>query len=101
MEDLPREPRPTVLAFVRHERIAWGWGVLSHRADAARVTGETAPFTGSSRRSIPKLTNLTFRLAVVRIVSPVKPTFLRIAGLWCTENFPKLFSFSENPSSSR
>ena len=56
---------------------------------------------GSSRRSRPKLTKRTLRRSFVLIVSPVKPAFLKIAGLWCTENLPKLFSFIEKPSSSR
>ena len=36
------------------------------------------------------MTNLTFRLSFVRIVSPVKGILLRIPALCRTENFPKL-----------
>jgi hypothetical protein len=57
--------------------------------------------TFSHCRNAPKLTNLTFRLSIVRIVSPVNGIFLRIPGLWRTENFPKLPSFSVNPSVAR
>jgi hypothetical protein len=56
-----------------------------------------AYLTRSRWRSSPKLTNLTFRLSFVRIVLPVKGIFLRIPGLCCTENLPKLPSFSVNP----
>jgi hypothetical protein len=43
------------------------------------------------------VTNLTFRLSFVRIVSAVKGIFLRIPGLCRTENLPKLPSFSVEP----
>lgn len=52
----------------------------------------------SDLRSMPKLTNLTFRLSFVRIVFPVNGILLRIPTLCRTENLPKLPSFKVNPS---
>lgn len=81
--------------------LRWGDGELSYLSGKERTTGDPAlehALWGSSFRSMPRLTKLTFRLSLVRIVSPVKGILLRIPGLCRTENLPKLPSFKVNPS---